>query len=524
MADGDDLEAGRTNTAQSGTEIVADVQNLGSGNDFVLQVRHDVPSVRVGAIRGIALAFGVNGISTGGASTGVVGTGKNGVEGQGRLGQLPPPPRLRGQGEGDDGGTGVIGTGHNGVEGRGDGSGVTGIGGQRGVLGVGGGIGIKGEGRTFGVRGAGLEDANGFIIEPLAGVQGTGITGVQGVSEGPDTSGAGVEGFGGKSVGVRGHSDVNDGVQGDSAVAGKSGVFGFNSFGISSTVDPGFAFGVFGSAPSGVGVGGRTDKFIGVHGVCVNIAPNKPGIGMLGENQNNGTGVKGTSVTGNGVRGESGSGVSQQGESQDGVSGQSEFGNGVTGRAISGFGVYGESESGTGVGGVSSGGGFGLFAESRNSEVVGLLAQNTAGGPAASFFGDVQVQGNFTISGGLKSAAVPHPDGSHRLLYCMESPESWFEDFGEGQLVNGQVEVRLDPDFAVLVEVNGYHVFITPYGESKGLFVSERHVTGFRVCEQQGGTSNLSFAYRVVAKRKDIVADRLAKATLHDRPSKVQSP
>jgi hypothetical protein len=92
----------------------------------------------------------------------------------------------------------------------------------------------------------------------------------------------------------------------------------------------------------------------------------------------------------------------------------------------------------------------------------------------------------------------------------VESPDSWFEDFGEAQLVDGQAEVRLDPDFAALVEVNGYHVFLTPYGDSKGMFVAERNGTGFRVCEQQGGTSNVFFAYRVVAKRKDIVADRLA--------------
>ena len=33
-----------------------------------------------------------------------------------------------------------------------------------------------------------------------------------------------------------------------------------------------------------------------------------------------------------------------------------------------------------------------------------------------------------------RSAAVPHPDGFHRRLYCIECPESWFEDFGEGTL------------------------------------------------------------------------------------------
>lgn len=73
----------------------------------------------------------------------------------------------------------------------------------------------------------------------------------------------------------------------------------------------------------------------------------------------------------------------------------------------------------------------------------------------------------------------------------------------------------LDPDFAALVvDANGYHVFLSPCGESNGLFVTERHPTGFRVSEQQGGASNVIFSYRVVAKRKDVVSERLATMSL----------
>ena len=106
----------------------------------------------------------------------------------------------------------------------------------------------------------------------------------------------------------------------------------------------------------------------------------------------------------------------------------------------------------------------------------------------------------------------------------MESPESWFEDFGEAHLVDGKAEVRLEPGFAALVEVIGYHVFLTPYGDSKGMYVTERSATGFRVREQQGGTSAVRFAYRVVAKRKDIVAERLARVTLPDVSSELKLP
>jgi hypothetical protein len=110
--------------------------------------------------------------------------------------------------------------------------------------------------------------------------------------------------------------------------------------------------------------------------------------------------------------------------------------------------------------------------------------------------------------------AVPYPDGSHRLLYGLGSPESWFEDIGEGTLVEGHAKVALSPDFAAIVETASYHVFLTPYGDSKGLFVASRSAEGFEVREQQGGTSNLPFSYRVVARRKDIRPERLAKVTL----------
>jgi hypothetical protein len=95
---------------------------------------------------------------------------------------------------------------------------------------------------------------------------------------------------------------------------------------------------------------------------------------------------------------------------------------------------------------------------------------------AASFDGNVNltVQGNFTVSGGTKSAAVRFPDGGHRQLYCMESPESWFEDFGFGELVQGQAQVRLDPAFSSVVTGDPYHVFITEYEDNNALYVSCR--------------------------------------------------
>jgi hypothetical protein len=284
-----------------------------------------------------------------------------------------------------------------------------------------------------------------------------------------------------------------------------------------------------------VGVAGRVNEKppklpqpLDQAGVLGSSFGNRLSAGVVGESEV-GYGVFGTTDSGIGVRGES-KRVGVQGAGDTGVQGLGAA-RGVHGTADEGIGILGTSVTGVGVSGTSNGPGgtgvlgtsvtgVGVVAEANNSNLEALFAHNNGGGLAAFFLGGVRVQGDFTVFAGLKSAAVPHPDGSHRLLYCLESPESWFEDFGEDQLVDGKAEVRLDPDFGALVEVDGYHVFVTPYGESKGLFVAERYATGFRVCEQQGGTSNVNFAYRVVAKRKDVVADRLARVTPREVPSK----
>jgi hypothetical protein len=124
------------------------------------------------------------------------------------------------------------------------------------------------------------------------------------------------------------------------------------------------------------------------------------------------------------------------------------------------------------------------------------------------------VQGDFILTGGTKSAAVPHPDGSHRLLYCMESPECWFEDFGAARLRRGRARVKLNGDFAAAVRTGSYMVFLTVEGDSCGLYVSRKDKTGFEVRESQDGASSVKFSYRVVAKRKDVDAQRMPKVKL----------
>jgi hypothetical protein len=99
----------------------------------------------------------------------------------------------------------------------------------------------------------------------------------------------------------------------------------------------------------------------------------------------------------------------------------------------------------------------------------------------------------------------------------MEAPEAWFEDFGEGQLVGDKANVPIDPDFAAVVEPGSYHVFLTEHEDHHGLTVKRRGPAGFSVeadetlvkAKRKEAAQVNAFSWRVVAKRKDAVGQRL---------------
>jgi len=115
------------------------------------------------------------------------------------------------------------------------------------------------------------------------------------------------------------------------------------------------------------------------------------------------------------------------------------------------------------------------------------------------------------IASGSKPAVVRTSQGEV-LLYAMESSEVWFEEFGEGQLSNGQAHIELDPLFLETVTIdasNPMKVFIQLNDpDCKGTAVI-RGATDFKVVELNNGTGNASFSYRVVAKRKGYETERL---------------
>ena len=255
--------------------------------------------------------------------------------------------------------------------------------------------------------------------------------------------------------------------------------------------------GVLGTSGSGFGVYGKTTT--GLYGVRGDAGTASGSAGIFGSgNAASGIGVQGTTtgdVSTFGVKGTAASGI--------GVSGDSTSGVGVYGTTTALYGVRGDAGSAPGSAGVLG----------YSNQAGGVAFGTVVAAPAttAGFFGGrVVVNGDFAVTG-TKNAAVKDAAGNYRLMYCVESPESWFEDFGKGQMTAGKADVRLEPEFAALIHSDDYGVFLTAEGDSKGLYVTNKSATGFSVREQQGGASSLAFRWRVVAKRADVKGERLAK-------------
>jgi hypothetical protein len=265
-------------------------------------------------------------------------------------------------------------------------------------------------------------------------------------------------------------------------------------------------------------------------------------------NRNNGPSIWGwNDGGGNAVRGDgwgNSLGVYGQGENNVGVVGQSSGDAGVAGISSAsgrsgvygrhegtGWGVYGSSASGFGVG--ANGGGDGAM-----DDGIGDLALYGAIGEIYSFtemgldiYSDGSIlldldQNNdssngFTIFNGAnglvftinesgemwamgpKHTIVETQSAGQRSLTAIESPAVWFEDFGTATLANGEVVVTIDPSFAETISPSAeYHVFLTPLGDCAGLYVTAKTATSFTVRELRDGKANVSFDYRITAKRR----------------------
>jgi len=231
----------------------------------------------------------------------------------------------------------------------------------------------------------------------------------------------------------------------------------------------------------------------GVYGA----ATTSPGVtGWSNEND----GCQGFSFTGTAIRAASffGPGIDSLSGALTGVRGVSDVQGPPVPNTPNIAGVVGTSDQQHGVIGTSKAS-VGVIGFSNNIGVLGFTT--TPGGLAGQFIGDVQVTGT-------KAAVVPFPDGTHRTLYCMESPDLWFEDFGMAKLKRGRALVQLDADFAKVIKRDDYKVFLTPEGDCRGLYVRRKSAASFEVRELVGGKSSIAFSYRIVGRRKDIKGHR----------------
>jgi len=278
--------------------------------------------------------------------------------------------------------------------------------------------------------------------------------------------------------------------------------------------------GVAGASLNQTGVYGQVEDRplvpAGLRAGVLGVASTQPG--LIGFSRA-GDGAQGASFTGTAVRAVSffGPGVQSISGTLTGVTGISgtQGPSSIPNIGIT-AGVFGSSASLPGVIGTSNTN-VGVVGFSNN---VGIVGQTTNPNSLAGLFaGNVLING--TLTANVKNGVVAFPDGTQRVLHCMESPEHWFEDFGTAKLKNGRATVKLDGNFAKVIKPGGYHVFLTAEGDCRGLFVRGKTGASFEVRELGGGKSSIAFSYRIAGRRRDItrhkrfakIDTRLATAT-----------
>ena len=314
--------------------------------------------------------------------------------------------------------------------------------------------------------------------------------------------------------------------------------------------------GVYGSSDTLYG-GEFSSGYLGVYGFSTDSSGGYGFYGYAQGTDSEGAFLESSGAGGYGVFGYEPGGPDSDGDPAVGVFGEVGAGRGVEGYTYedSGIGVLGVSDgdSTTGSGyltndnatagvfadtaasyvGTPSYGALVAFADDNHSgfmvnnsdsyTTLELINNGTAGTDVASAgvleartrYGSCAIggKGDVTCTGQMKTLATT--SSAHKVeTYAMQSPENWMEDFGSASLSGGKATVSIDAAFAETANTGtDYHVFLTPNGDSKGLYVIAKSATSFEVRESGGGSASLSFDYRIVAKRKGYEAQRLVDVT-----------
>jgi hypothetical protein len=284
-------------------------------------------------------------------------------------------------------------------------------------------------------------------------------------------------------------------------------------------------YGVEGIAPAGAGVFGYVTSAKYPSYVSAGVS------GQDGTGLGSSSGVLGSSTVGAGVYGEAtstGTGVfatSAGGNALYGLISGTQLGTGaIIGDdetsmqgVYANAGVFGYSPSGDGVKGLTySGTAVTALAENSGGYTIDAYGDFSGGGYVdADALGNVYASGKIYTAGSCNAGCAKTKDGDHRVLsYTPRESLPSMEDTGESRVVDGHAYVRIDPALANVIDEGAeFSVFITPEGDCRGLYVTQKSSAGFAVREMQGGRSTLAFAYRIVAKPYADSSSRLPTRT-----------
>ena len=174
----------------------------------------------------------------------------------------------------------------------------------------------------------------------------------------------------------------------------------------------------------------------------------------------------------------------------------------------------------------TAGNGWGLFGESSDTSGDYTAIAGVGDASATSLFVVVNTKtgGNCTIdptanlacSGSVSGSAVHvrqrNSSGRHVLSYAAQSASATIEDVGTARMIDGVANVQISPDFASVTDRGWYYVFLTPLGDTRGLYVSVKTANAFQVRETLRGRNSLAFDYRIVAHPLGAPQDRLPAA------------
>ena len=298
--------------------------------------------------------------------------------------------------------------------------------------------------------------------------------------------------------------------------------------------------GIWGSSPNSFGLLGTSTNSTGLYGSSLGTEAGLRGVsrngpGVKGEsglepttaapNGNLSAAVLGLAIGGTGVDGTSTSGT--------GVKGTSTSGPAVTGVSNTHIGVSGTSSSSIGVYGVGSTGVFGNVTSGIGVQATATTGTAIRANGRSELWGDVEIGDyeanpitpyNLNVTGelrvlGQKMAIVRDSGGAYHQFYCLESAESYFEDFGTVRLTGGSVRVNIPEDFRQFVAPErGFYVQLTPLGECRGVYATNVDVMGFEVKELgSGNPSTVDVQFRIVCRRRDVEGKRLERVDPTER-------